>query len=158
MPPTTANGKPKVKSTPNLKDIFSTATAPEPVAQPTVAVSNKPVSPPALRKAWEAYAEQRRSQVAEYQILQREYQFKPPVITLHLTNPVEESLVENFRRDLLQFLRDQLQNSDLNIAVSLEETSGTKVIYTAKEKFEHLAEKNPFLHELKDRLGLDWEY
>jgi hypothetical protein len=32
------------------------------------------------------------------------------------------------------------------------------VIYTSKEKFEHLAEKYPYLNELKDKLGLDWEF
>jgi len=150
--------KPKVKSTPDLKNIFNAQAAPEPKAPEPVIVINKSVSAAALRKVWEEYAEGHRKQVGEYQILQREFQFEPPVITLNLTNPVEESMLESFRHDLLQFLRDRLQNNELTILVAMQDNTGKKVIYTAKEKFEHLAEKNPFLNELKDRLGLDWEY
>lgn len=121
-------------------------------------MTNQTVSSAALRKTWDEYAERHKKQVGEYQILQREFHFESPVITLQLTNPVEESMLESFRHDLLQFLRDRLQNSELTIGVAMQDNTGKKVIYTAKEKFEHLAEKNPFLNELKDRLGLDWEY
>ncbi len=110
-----------------------------------------------LRMVWTEFAETRKNQVAEYQILKREYQFEHPIIMVTLTNPVEEPLLDNFKRDLLQFLRDKLRNSDLDVATSLQETTGKKVVYTSKEKFEHLAEKNPKLWELKDRLGLDWD-
>jgi len=37
-------------------------------------------------------------------------------------------------------------------------TDTKKVIYTNREKFEHLAEKNPNLLELKERLGLDPDF
>jgi hypothetical protein len=111
-----------------------------------------------LGKAWAEYADMRKAQVAEFQILQREYQYEQPVITIQLMNPVEESLLDNFRRDLTQFLRDRLRNNDLTLASTLQATEGKKVIYTAREKFEHLAEKYPYLNELKDRLGLDWEF
>ena len=40
----------------------------------------------------------------------------------------------------------------------LELTSSKKVIYTNKEKFDHLAEKNPTLNDLKERLGLDTDF
>lgn len=150
--------KPKTKSTPDLKSIFNAPAAPEPKAPEPIAVVNKSVSAAALRKVWDEYADRHRKQVGEYQILQREFEFKSPVITLSLANPVEESMLESFRHELLQHLRDRLQNTELTIAVAMQDHSGKKVIYTAKEKFEHLAEKNPFLNELKDRLGLDWEY
>lgn len=127
-------------------------------APASAATANEPVIAAQLRKAWEEYAEQRKGQVAEFQILQREYHYEPPIITIQLLNPVEESLLDNFRRDLTQFLRDRLRNNDLTLASALQSTEGKKVIYTAREKFEHLAEKYPYLHELKDRLGLDWEF
>jgi hypothetical protein len=122
------------------------------------ASANEPVNPAQLRKTWEEYTEQRKAQVGEFQILQREYQYEPPVITIQLLNPVEESLLDNFRRELTQFLRDRLRNNDITLASALQSREGKKVIYTAREKFEHLAEKYPYLHELKDRLGLDWEF
>ncbi|MBL7847902.1 MAG: hypothetical protein JNL40_10565 [Cyclobacteriaceae bacterium] len=148
----------KTKTTPNLKTIFNGPPAPEPSRAPVPSTPNEPIKAAELKKAWGDYAEQRKSQAAEYQILQREYQFKSPVITVTLTNPVEESLLENFRRDLIQFLRDRLRNNDLTVSAALQDNTGKKVIYTSKEKFEHLAEKHPYLNELKDRLGLDWEF
>ncbi|HRI79224.1 MAG TPA: hypothetical protein PLR06_06775 [Cyclobacteriaceae bacterium] len=111
-----------------------------------------------LKEVWAEYAEQRKNQAAEYQILLREFEFNHPIINVTLTNPVEETLIENFRRDFVQFLRDQLKNSDLTIHTVLKEATANKVIYTSKEKFDHLAEKNPYLKELKDRLGLDWDF
>jgi len=130
----------------------------EAAGQTATAALNEPVSAAELKRAWEEFAENRKDQVAEYQILARDYDFKAPVITLNLLNPVEESLVDNFRRELTQFLRDRLRNNDLTLASALKSDPGKKVIYTAREKFEHLAEKYPYLHELKERLGLDWEY
>lgn len=75
-----------------------------------------------------------------------------------LTNPVEETLLDNFRREFLQFLRERLQNSQLTIVTEMRATEEKTNIYTNREKFEHLAQKNPFLNELKEKLGLDWDY
>lgn len=152
------NGKPKTKSTPSLKGIFNGPVPSESPAPSAVAVANEPVGAQQLRRVWEEFAETRKSQVAEYQILSREYDYEAPVITINLLNPVEESLLDNFRRDLTQFLRDRLRNNDLTLASTLKDQTGKKVIYTARDKFEHLAEKYPYLHELKERLGLDWEF
>ncbi|MBL7866241.1 MAG: hypothetical protein JNK10_15320, partial [Cyclobacteriaceae bacterium] len=73
-----------------------------------------------MKKVWEEYTESRKSQVAEYQILQREYEYQHPIITIQLLNPVEESLLDNFRRDLTQYLRDRLRNNDLTLASTLQ--------------------------------------
>lgn len=151
------NGKSKTRSTPSLKTIFN-APAPVETATAPVAAPNEPVGATQLKRAWEEFADQRKSQAAEFQILSREYHFKHPVITITLLNPVEESLLDNFRRELTQFLRDRLRNGDLTLASELQSAEGKKVIYTAREKFEHLANKYPYLNELKERLGLDWEF
>ena len=117
-----------------------------------------PVQRGSLQKAWDEYAEQRKSQAAEYQLLKREFQFSHPSITITLTNPVEESLLDNFRHDILQYLRDRLKNSEITINTVFVQNDAKKVMYTNKEKFDHLASKNPYLNELKERLGLDWDF
>lgn len=150
-------GSTKVKTTPNLKGIFNKP-AQEAAPSTTVVTSNEHVTPERLTSAWNVYAEQRKGQAAEYQILKREFEFKPPIVTVQLTNPVEEALLDNFKRDLTQFLRDQLKNSEISIITTMQENGGKKVIYTSKEKFEHLAEKFPYLHEMKEKLGLDWDF
>ena len=121
-------------------------------------VANHSVSLESLTVAWNEYAELRKHQMAEYHLLKREFHFDHPVIEVHLTNPVEETILDNFRREFIQFLRERLKNGELTIRSSVKEMTGRKVIYTSKEKFEHLAEKNPYLNELKDRLGLDWDF
>jgi DNA polymerase-3 subunit gamma/tau len=40
----------------------------------------------------------------------------------------------------------------------MKEAGSKKVMYTNKEKFDYLAEKNPALKDLKERLGLDMDF
>jgi DNA polymerase-3 subunit gamma/tau len=151
----------KPKTTLSLQSLLKPAAAKaQEQLPPELAVReiNEPVVPQHLRTVWDEFAETRKNQVAEYQILKREYSYKHPAVLVTLTNPVEETLLENFRRDLIQFLRDRLKNAEITLTVELKEATGKKVLYTSKEKFEHLAEKNPYLNELKERLGLDWDF
>lgn len=152
---------PKPKTTFSIQSLLKPSAVKAQEQQPSaldIPMLNEPVVPEQLRAAWDEFAETRKNQMAEYQLLKREYSYKHPAILVTLTNPVEETLLENFRRDLIQFLRDGLRNSEITLQAELKETTGRKVLYTSKEKFEHLAEKNPYLTELKDRLGLDWDF
>ncbi len=151
----------KTKTSLNIQGIFKNNSAgaiSEKVEEIKEAVANQRVLLEKLQEVWSEYAEQRKNQAAEYQLLKREFQYEHPVIFVLLTNPVEETLIENFRRDFITFLRDRLKNSELTITTKLQQATGKKVIYTSKEKFEHMAEKNPYLKELKERLGLDWDF
>ncbi len=40
----------------------------------------------------------------------------------------------------------------------MQETDAKRIAYTNKEKFDLLAEKNPLLKEMKERLGLDTDF
>ena len=55
------------------------------------------------------------------------------------------------------FLKDQL-NAPVVVEGELQQQQTKRIIYTNKEKFDHLVEKYPYLLELKDRLGLDTDY
>lgn len=151
----------KIKTTPNLQSILNPVAEKKTVEKLAAIIEpivNRPVVLERLKEIWDEFAEQRKDQTAEYQILKREFQFEHPFISVILTNPVEETLLENFRLDFIKFLRDRLQNTELNLLVSIQKVSGKKVLYTSKEKFEHLAEKHPYLNDLKDKLGLDWDF
>ncbi|MBL7870610.1 MAG: hypothetical protein JNM78_03290 [Cyclobacteriaceae bacterium] len=119
---------------------------------------NKPVSENQLREAWNEFAEQRKNQMAEYHLLKQEFSFKNNVISLYLTNSIEEPLLQSVRSDLLAYLREKLSNSGLQIEGVMQEHQTRKIAYTNKEKFEYLAEKNPALYELKEKLGLDPDF
>lgn len=79
-------------------------------------------------------------------------------ITLKLTNSVKEVILDKFRSDLVHYLKSKLNNGGLRLVTQLLEEDAKKMIYTNKEKFNHLAEKKPILNELRDRLGLDPDF
>ena len=91
-------------------------------------------------------------------MLNRTFEFHNNQITVHLTNPIEEPLLLSFKTNLIEFLRNKLNNNSIQIIGMLQEVQSKKVAYTNKDKFEHLAEKNPFLNELRDRFGLDPDF
>lgn len=107
---------------------------------------------------WEVFALQRKDQLAEYHLLKQPFDFDGLQITIHLSNPVEEPLLQNLKPILTDYLRSQLSNRNITITSVLKEWEGDKIAYTNKEKFDHLLNKNPILKELKVRLGLDPEF
>ena len=90
--------------------------------------------------------------------MNRGFDFSEDQVVLHLTNPVEEHILQNMKKQLTDHLRSKLHNTKLVVTGELKPSEGKKVIYTAREKFEHLAEKNPAIKELKERFGLDFDF
>jgi hypothetical protein len=111
-----------------------------------------------LKGVWLEFAEQRKKYRAEYQLLTQEIELNESSVILHLHNPVQETLLNALKSDLMQFIREKLNNFSIQITGELKYNDNNKVVYTNKEKFEHLAEKNPNLKELRDRLGLDTDF
>lgn len=79
-------------------------------------------------------------------------------VVVSLLSPVHETMLDNIKIELASFLREKLKNSSIQISGELTATDDKKVIYTNRDKFDYLAEKNPILKELKDRLGLDTDF
>lgn len=111
-----------------------------------------------VQAEWDAFAETRRRNAAEYQLLTQPIDRRGSEIIVHLHNPVQETILNDLRSDLTAFLRERLQNRSVFITGELREIDTEKLLYTNKEKFDHLVEKYPILKELKDRLGLDTDY
>ncbi len=110
-----------------------------------------------VQHAWKQFAESRKGQIAEYNLLLRDFDLAGNTIQLQLTNPVEDQLLTDIRTDLLTFLKEKL-NNEIFIEGVMQKSITKKVIYTNKEKFDYLVEKYPALLELKERLGLDTDY
>jgi hypothetical protein len=119
---------------------------------------DEPFTSEKLQQIWNEFAEQRKKFQAEYQLLSQPYEISGSKIILHLHNPVQETMLTNLKVDLTTFLRDRLKNQSIQVHGELREADQRKVIYTNKEKFEYLVQKNPLLRELKDRLGLDTDF
>jgi DNA polymerase-3 subunit gamma/tau len=107
---------------------------------------------------WNEFAELKKNQAGEYNLLKRGFDLKENKITISLTNPVEEPMLQSIRTQLTAYLRDKLNNSSVSVFGVMQEFETKKIAYTNKEKFDYLAEKNPILLELKERFGLDADY
>jgi DNA polymerase-3 subunit gamma/tau len=62
------------------------------------------------------------------------------------------------KTDLVSYLRESLGNNSLQLRSLMIEMAANKMIYTNKEKFEAMAQKNPLLVELRDKFGLDPDF
>jgi DNA polymerase-3 subunit gamma/tau len=153
----------RIKSTVNLQTIFkNNPKADDKTKEETKVISHsgvdRPVVTQELKLALEEFAESRKNQAAEYQLLKRDFTVQGNLVTIPLTNSIEEPLLQHIRLQLNTYLRDKLNNNLISVVGVLMEAGSKKVVYTNKEKFDHLAEKNPALKELKERLGLDTDF
>lgn len=119
---------------------------------------NEPFTEQQLREAWNQYAEQRRKYQAEFQMLSQPYTLNDKQIVVNLLSSVHETMLNNIKIELAGFLREKLQNSYIQVTGQLTTSDDKKIIYTNRDKFDYLADKNPILKELKDRLGLDTDF
>lgn len=115
-------------------------------------------TPEQLRTAWKEFAETRKIYQAEYHLLSQEIEIRGNQVIVHLHNSFQDTLINTIKSDALAFLRERLKNNTIQLTGELNVSDEKKVIYTNREKFEHLAEKNPKLNDLKERLGLDMDF
>jgi DNA polymerase-3 subunit gamma/tau len=149
----------RVKSTFDLKSINQAKEQPATViTQIEEPVNVKPLTEEQVKEAWAEYARLRKDQVAEFHLLSREVDLNGSIVTVALANTVEEPLLQSMMTDLVTYLRNRLSNSTIKVESVMKQMDVKKMAYTNKEKFDLLAEKNPMLKELKDRLGLDTDF
>ncbi len=91
-------------------------------------------------------------------MLKRDFELEGTTLKLLLDNQIQLDTLTQLKQDLAVFLRKKLRNSAIQISAEIVETSGERRPYTAQEKFEFLANKNPVLLELREKLGLELVY
>lgn len=79
-------------------------------------------------------------------------------LEFEIDNEIQKIELEEERINLLTFLRSELNNYGISLKVILRETEDTVVHLSSKDKFLKMADKNPALHELRERMNLDVEY
>lgn len=76
-----------------------------------------------------------------------------------IDNKVQEQDIEKLKPELLEFIRTALNNFHVQLQLALTTDENAKeMLYTSRDKFKKLAEKNPKLIELKKRFNLDLEF
>lgn len=91
-------------------------------------------------------------------MLNQEFEHTAGKIVMPLTNPIQETMLNEFRLELTTYLRERLQNSSIQVVGELRVADEKKMIYTPRDKFEYLMNKNPLIKEMKDLFGLDPDY
>lgn len=151
--------KPSSKSTIKLNEFLKVKTVDEDVqvleARPQL---NESFTPEQLHLVWNDFAVQRKKFQAEYQMLIQPVEIRGNEIVIQLLSSVQETMLNNFKGDLITYLREQLRNNSIMVIGELREAEEKQMLYTPRDKFEFLIEKNPMLKTLRDRLGLDPDY
>lgn len=116
-----------------------------------------------VQAAWTAYKEMRIANKAsdtEKLVLARRLSkgAAEHSVKILLESQLEVSILEKFESDLIQFLRKTLDNTNVLIEREISEIELTKSLYTSRDKFEYMLQKNAALKDLQERLGLDFDY
>jgi DNA polymerase-3 subunit gamma/tau len=143
-----------------LTDLLKGKSAAEQATQvlETRADLNESFTPEQLHLVWLDFAEQRRKYQAEYHMLIQPTEIRGTQIIIHLLSTVQETMLNNFKSDLIAYLREKLRNSSILVVGELREAEEKQMLYTPRDKFEFLLEKNPALKKMRDRLGLDPDF
>jgi DNA polymerase-3 subunit gamma/tau len=79
----------------------------------------------------------------------------PHEITVHITNMAQESILQNELVEFLNFLRTRLKNFEVGIVTKKVESKIENRLYTPKEIYHYMIEKNPKLDDFRRRFNLD---
>jgi len=82
-------------------------------------------------------------------------------IICKIANPAAKSEMDRHKSEIINRFRQTLRNDDLVLNCVIQQAStssvGTKKVFTRKDKYEKLVEKNKHLKDLRDVLGLDYD-
>ncbi len=126
--------------------------------KPAETHSDMPVEEEQFRTAWKEFAEQRKAYQAEYHLLQQPLELKDNTAVLYLLNPVQETLLQDLKSQLTEYLRNRLRNKSIQIKGELKVSEGQTMLYTNRDKLNYMAEKNPMVRNLIKSLGLDPDF
>ena len=79
-------------------------------------------------------------------------------INFVIQNKAQEKEFEEKKTDLINYLREKLDNYQLMITIKVEAIVQEAKLYSSKDKYNKLAEKNPTLNEWRSALGLEIEW
>jgi DNA polymerase-3 subunit gamma/tau len=76
-------------------------------------------------------------------------------IEFEVDTQLQLDLLKDLRGDVLDYLRQKLSNSSLQLEATLTQVETKTLLYTNQDKFKFLSEQYPILEEFRRRLGLE---
>jgi DNA polymerase-3 subunit gamma/tau len=111
-----------------------------------------------LKEAWKDYIEilnQKGSKIVSSVMSTDEPKLEGKQIKVELPNESMKLNLLQDQGDLMNFLKERLKNTQINLDITVNHKSEKKYVYTPREKFEKLNEKNPNLELLRKTFDLD---
>lgn len=112
-----------------------------------------------IREAWEAYAEQAESPSLRQFLMDAELKLTGERITVIVGTQMARGMIQQ-DTNLMPFIRERVRYANLGMVLEVdlsrapERDDSNDTPSTPREIFDHLAEKNPMLHELRKRFDL----
>ena len=111
-----------------------------------------------MQAAWQEYTEEQNEKGEK--ILASIMQTDTPAlmgknICVELPNETMKLELEKVQYHLMGFLKEKLQNTHIQLKVTVNEKAEKKFAFTPIEKFEKLREKNPLIEKLRSTFDLD---
>ena len=118
--------------------------------------SNRPFTADQLRDAWAGLAQSHKEELRLKELIEN---YSPRMVDeltaeIQMPNPWQMDEMKKALPGLLTQLRRTLHNSELSIRLVLAQFDAAQMAFTAEEKYEVMAEQNPALTQLKERLDL----
>ena len=145
----------------NAKATEQAAVKNEVQVAPTAPVATLELTLENLQQVWHEFAENRRKtkdSTTEGIALNRAIELVDFTIQIALDNDPQMDAIQGMRYELLGFLKSRFNAPRLEINPRVAPHEVQRLPYTPAEKFNYLAEKNPYLLQLKQALGLDVDF
>ena len=154
------------KETPNLNTILSKETKNNEIEEIEITESTKEIvkevtpdfNQKNLKELIKNYINSKNVNNSKTSILSKELSIEKKNIHLLLSSDLEKEIFEDLKNDLLNEIRIHFDDQKIHFSIKIEENNKAKKLYTGKEKFEFLIEKNKEIKNLQNQLGLDYEY
>lgn len=153
----------KEVSEPSSAEVTSTSEEEvSPDAEPPVSSPSSDYSQQDLDAAWQKFIQSKQAvglsdslrMIFKRPLLKKENN----AVEIELSTDIERKFLKVEETGLVQFLRRELGNPYVTLVITMKEAELRQRLYTDKEKFNYLAEKQPLLLKLKEKLFLDTDF
>jgi DNA polymerase-3 subunit gamma/tau len=162
--------KPIIKtSTPSINPIINTQKNTEQIVQnkneQTNNTSNQPTNSftqQSLETAWNVYANalkaKGKTNLATALLNKRPILINESLVEFTINNKALEESINEDKPNFLGFLRKELNNNSIQLNLIMTLAEDKINLYTATDRYKHLAEKNPNINKLRQTFDLDVEF
>lgn len=122
---------------------------------------NEDFTEEAFLKCWDEFAIKAKNEgkknLATIFVSNKPKMLRPYIFEILVGTMVQEASFRDERPNMLNYLRSELKNYSIEVQARVDEHQVVRKPYTAPEKFQHMATRNPQLMELKSRFNLDFD-